>query len=38
MKKRREMTDNKTTRAHIEYVEVCKTIKRKLGKISESTT
>ena len=38
MKKRREMIANKTPRAHIEYVEICKTIKRKLGKTSGSTT
>ena len=29
MKKRREMIENKTTRDHIEYVEICKTIKKK---------
>ena len=29
MKKRREMTENKTPRDHIEYVEICKTIKKK---------
>ena len=28
-KKRREMTENKTPRDHIEYVEICKTIKKK---------
>ena len=33
MKKRREMIENKTPRDHIEYVKICKTIKRKLGKI-----
>ena len=38
MKKRREMIENETPRDHIEYVEICKTIKRKLGKISGSTT
>ena len=37
MKKRREIIENKTPRDHIEYVEICKTIKRKLGKISGST-
>ena len=29
MKKRREMRENKTPRDHIEYVEICKTIKKK---------
>ena len=29
MKKRREMTENNTPRDHIEYVEICKTIKKK---------
>ena len=29
MKKRREMIENKTHRDHIEYVEICKTIKKK---------
>ena len=29
MKKRREMKENKTHRDHIEYVEICKTIKKK---------
>ena len=29
MKKRREIIENKTPRDHIEYVEICKTIKRK---------
>ena len=29
MKKRREMIENKTTRDHTEYVEICKTIKKK---------
>ena len=29
MKKRREMIENKTPRDHIEYVEICKTIKKK---------
>ena len=29
MKKRREMIENKTSRDHIEYVEICKTIKKK---------
>ena len=38
MKKRREIIENKTPRDHIEYVEICKTIKRKRGKISGSTT
>ena len=38
MKKHREMIENKTPRDHIEYVEICKTIKRKRGKISGSTT
>ena len=38
MKKRREMIENKTPREHIEYVEICKAIKRKRRKISESTT
>ena len=28
MKKRREMTENKTPRDHTEYVEICKTIKK----------
>ena len=28
MKKRREMIENKTPRDHIEYVEICKTIKK----------
>ena len=28
MKKLREMIDNKTPRDHIEYVEICKTIKK----------
>ena len=38
MKKRREMIENKTPRDHIEYVEIYKTIEKKLGKISGSTT
>ena len=38
MKKRREMTENKTPRDHVEYVEICKTIQIKRGKISGSTT
>ena len=38
MKKHREMTENKTPRDHIEYVEICKTIKRKRGKIYGNTT
>ena len=38
MKKRREMIENNTPRDHIEYVDICKTIKRKRGKTSESTT
>ena len=38
MKKRREMTENKTPRYHIEYVEICKTIKKKAKEDSESTT
>ena len=29
MKKRREMIENKTPRDHIEYVEICKTIRKK---------
>ena len=29
MKKRREMIENNTPRDHIEYVEICKTIKKK---------
>ena len=29
MKKRREMIENKTPRDNIEYVEICKTIKKK---------
>ncbi len=29
MKKRRDMTENKTPRDHTEYVEICKTIKKK---------
>ena len=29
MKKRREMIENKTPRDHIEYVDICKTIKKK---------
>ena len=29
MKKRREMMENNTTRDHMEYVEICKTIKKK---------
>ena len=29
MKNRREMIENETTRDHIEYVEICKTIKKK---------
>ena len=29
MKKRREMIEKKTPRDHIEYVEICKTIKKK---------
>ena len=29
MKKRRQMIENKTPRDHIEYVEICKTIKKK---------
>ena len=29
MKKRREMIENKTPRDHVEYVEICKTIKKK---------
>ena len=32
MKKRREMIENKTPRDHIEYVEICKTIKKKAGE------
>ena len=38
MKKRSEMIETMTPRDHIEYVEICKTIKRKRGKISGSTT
>ena len=38
MKKRREMIENNTPRDHIEYVEICKTIKIKRGKTSGSTT
>ena len=38
MKKRREMVENKTPRDHIEYVDICKTIKKKVKKISGSTT
>ena len=30
MKKRREMIENNTPRDHIEYVEICKTIKKKV--------
>ena len=30
MKKRREMMENKTPREHIEYVEICKTVKKKV--------
>ena len=30
MKKRREMTENKTPRDHIEYVEICKTVKKEV--------
>ena len=30
MKKRREMIENNTSRDHIEYVEICKTIKKKV--------
>ena len=33
MKKRREMIENKTPRDHIEYVEICKTIKKKAKDI-----
>ena len=29
MKKRREMMENKTPRDHVEYVEICKNIKKK---------
>ena len=36
MKKRREMIENKTPRDHIEYVEICKSIKKR-GKLSGST-
>ena len=45
MKKRREMIENNTPRDHIEYVEICKTIKKKaredirkhnLGEIRET--
>ena len=32
MKKRREMIEKKTSRDHIEYVEICKTIKEKARK------
>ena len=32
MKKRREMIENKTHRDHIEYVEICKTIKEREGR------
>ena len=35
MKKRREMIDYKTPRDHIEYVEICKTIKKN-GEIRET--
>ncbi len=37
-KKRREMIENNTPRDHIAYADICKTITRKLGKISGSTT
>ena len=30
MKKRREMIENNTPRDHIEYVEICKTVKKKV--------
>ena len=30
MKKRREMIENNTPRDHIEYVDICKTVKRKV--------
>ena len=32
MKKRREMIENKTPRDHIEYVEICKSIKKKASE------
>ena len=32
MKKRREMIENETPRDHIEYVEICKTIKKKANE------
>ena len=38
MKERREMRENYTPRDHVEYVEICKTIKRKRGKTSGITT
>ena len=38
MKKRREIIETNTPRDHIECVEICKTMKRKRGKTSESTT
>ena len=38
MKKRRKMIVNNTPRDRIEYVEICKTIKRKRGKTPGSTT
>ena len=38
MKKGREMIENNTPRDHIEYVEICKTIKIKRRKTSGSTT
>ena len=36
MKKRREMIENNTPRDHIEYVEMCKTIKKKTIEASKS--
>ena len=36
MKKRREMIENKTPRDHMEYVEICKTIKKSEGRYPEA--
>ena len=36
MKKRREMRENSTPRDHIEYVEICKTIKKSEGRYPEA--
>ena len=38
LSKRRETIENETSKDYIQYVEICKPYKRKLGKISGSTT